>query len=200
MIVAADPIATPGPLTPDQLLSLPDSRTLELVNGQPVEIDVSRLSTRTEARIVRVLEGFVEQTPVAEVYTSGMIYRCFQNLAVDPNRMRRPDVSVLRLDRFRAIGDPNPGMLRIPPDLAVEVLSTHDVIADVDEKLFDYEIAGFPLVWVVNPVRRTVTVHPFPGKPFILTADDTITAESALPGFSCRVADLFLPPPSVGVP
>ena len=181
-------------LTPDDLLQLPGSRTLELVNGQPVEIEVSYLSSRTESRIVRILEGFVERSPMAAVFTSGMIYRCFQNLAVDPGRVWRPDVSVLRLDRFRAIGDANPGQLRIPPDLAIEVLSTHDLVADVDEKLMEYEIGGFPLVWVVNPVRQTVTVHPFPGKPFILAADDTITAEAALPGFSCRVGDLFPPP------
>jgi len=198
-MTAVAELASPAQrLTPDELLRLPNHRTLELVNGQGVEIEVSHLSSRTESRVVRVLEGFTEQSPVAVVYTSGMIYRCFQNLAVDPDRMRRPDVSVVRMDRFRAIGDPNPGVLRIPPDLAVEVLSTHDLIADVDEKLFEYEVGGFPLVWVVNPVRRTVTVHPFPGKPSILTAEDQITAESALPGFSCRVAELF--PPTVAVP
>ena len=197
MTAVAEPVALAQRLTPDELLRLPNHRTLELVNGQPVEIEVSYLSSRTESRIVRVLEGFIEHVPVAAVFTSGMIYRCFQKLAVDPNRMRRPDVSVLRLDRFQAIGDPNPGLLRVPPDLAVEVLSTHDVIADVDEKLFEYEVGGFPLVWVVNPIRQTVTVHPFPGKPFILSADDPITAESALPGFSCKVADLFPPAASV---
>ncbi len=197
MTAIADPVGQTPRLTPDELLGLPNSRTLELVNGQPVGTDVSHLSSRTESRIVSLLERFIEHTPVAVVYTSGMIYQCFQNLAVDPNRMRRPDVSVLRLDRFRSVGDLNPGLLRIPPDLAVEVLSTHDVVSAVDEKLFEYEIGGFPLVWVVNPVRRSVTVYPFPGRPFILTGDDPITAESALPGFSCPVSDLF--PPAVRV-
>jgi Uma2 family endonuclease len=81
----------------------------------------------------------------------------------------------------------------IVPDLAVEVISTNDTVGGVNEKLHEYREAGFPLVWVVDPMSRMVTVHPHLGKPFIRTGDDELTAEDALPGFVCKVNDLFPP-------
>ena len=181
-------------LNAEQFLLDPDSRWMELVNGHAVATKpVSHASSTTESQINFVLRAFVDRNPVAYVYSSGMSYQCFQNLVDDPDRMRRPDVSVVRRERFLALNNPNPGLLRIPPVLAVEVLSTHGTHTETDEKLAEYEVGGFPLVWVVDPIRRTVTVHPFPGKPYILTADDTITAEAALPGFACKVSDLFPP-------
>ena len=195
MLVATMPLVeTRTALTPDELLRQPDSRWLELVYGRTVDRrPKSHLSNRTVARIVRVLESFVERSPVAEVYTSGMSCRCFQHLTDDSDRMRRPDVSVVRRERFLALNDPNPGLLRIPPDLAVEVVSTHDVATEIDEKVAEYQGARVRHVWVVYPIVRRIIVYPTPGKPYILTEEDSITAEAALPGFACKVSDLFPP-------
>ena len=120
-----------------------------------------------------------------------MGYKCFQMLPEDPGRMRKPDVSVIRIERFRALPKKSPGYIPIAPDLAVEILSTNDVISEVDEKLLDYFAAGFPLIWIVNPILRTVTVYPNPGTPVILTKDHQTDAPDALPGFVCKVSDLF---------
>ena len=68
------------------------------------------------------------------------------------------------------------------PDLAVEVISPDDTAREIATKLREYRLAGFPLVWVVEPEQRIVTVYPNPGKPFTLSEDDEIRAESALPG------------------
>jgi Uma2 family endonuclease len=179
--------------TGDDLLQLPDNSTMELVDGQIVEKNVSLLSSRTEARITSLFTVFADQRQAAIVLPATMGYQCFQALVDDPDRMRKPDISVVKMDRYRALSDPNPGYMPIAPDLAVEVLSTNDVVRDVNEKLAEYRSAGFPLVWVVDPEARTVTVYPNPGKPFIRTEDDELTAEQALPGFVCRVNDLFPP-------
>ena len=64
----------------------------------------------------------------------------------------------------------------------------------MSRKVQEYRAAGFPLIWVVEPDLRTITVFPNPGKPFLLSEDDDIRAEAALPGFVCKVADLFPPP------
>jgi Uma2 family endonuclease len=54
-----------------------------------------------------------------------------------------------------------------------------------------YLRTGSRLVWVVDPQRRTVTVHRPIHDPLALGADDQLTGEDVLPGFECRVADLF---------
>ncbi len=105
--------------------------------------------------------------------------------------MRKPDVTVVRIERYRALPDPNPGYMPLVPDLAVEVLSTTDVISSINKKIFEYRTAGFPRVWIVDPIARTITVHTNPGNPVILTEEDVIDAPDALPGFSCKVAELF---------
>jgi Uma2 family endonuclease len=179
--------------TADDLLRLPDNNTMELVDGQILEKNVSSLSSLTELRIALILTAFTDRTGTGVVYPATMGYQCFQSVVDDPDRMRKPDVSVIKIDRYRKLPNSNPGYMPIVPDLAVEVLSTNDTIRIVNEKLFEYRSAGFPLVWVADPDTRTVTVYPNPGKPYILTGDDEITAENALPGFVCKISDFFPP-------
>ena len=86
--------------------------------------------------------------------------------------------------------DPNPGVMTIPPDLAVEVVSDNDLVYEVDAKVLEYLNAGFPLVWVLSPVARSVQVHTVGGST-LLGPKDRIDAGDLLPGWSCRVAELF---------
>ena len=50
------------------------------------------------------------------------------------------------------------GWGKIPPDLAVEVVSPNDSADALEEKLDDYQKVGVPLVWVIYPEPRTVKV------------------------------------------
>src|SRR5206468_3660091 len=56
------------------------------------------------------------------------------------------------------------------PILAVEILSPSDTQEDITDKVADYLAAGIPLVWVLEPVFRTVCVYQ-PGKePELITS------------------------------
>ncbi len=177
---------------PEDLLSMPDNSGMELVDGQIVEKEVSRDSSETEGIILAVIRFFLLSHPVAKVFPGSLGYTCFPD---DPGMMRKPDCTVVLLARLKELPAGDSGYMTIPPDLAVEVLSPNDVIYDVDKRIDEYFAAGFPLLWIADPIRRSITVHPLKGRPAIFTEDDEITAESALPGFRCRVGDLF--PPAV---
>ena len=84
--------------------------------------------------------------------------------------------------------------LRTAPDLAVEVVSPHDLAYDVDSKVEGYLQAGVRLVWVVNPAARTVRVHRPDGSSATLRPGDQLTGGEVLPGFHCLIRDLFLLP------
>ena len=183
----------PQRFTAEDLLGLADNSTMELVDGQIVEKNVSLLSSDTELQIGTLLRTFADRTGVAKVLPATMGYQCFQAVVDDPERMRKPDVSVIRMERIKKLANPNPGYMPIVPDLAVEVISTNDTVDGVNEKLAEYREAGFPLIWVVDPGPRMVTIYPLGGKPFIRVGDDELTAEQALPGFVCKVSDLFPP-------
>jgi Uma2 family endonuclease len=77
------------------------------------------------------------------------------------------------------------------PTLAVEILSPSDSVQDVDDKIEAYLGAGVPLVWVVQPRHRTVTVYRPDAVPPMFTHGDEIAAEPHLPGFRAAVAAIF---------
>ena len=64
------------------------------------------------------------------------------------------------------------------------------------EKVADYIAAGARLVWVVDPVGRTVVVHTSNGVEWLLSGDDAVSGEPVLPGFRLPLTRLFadLPP------
>ena len=50
---------------------------------------------------------------------------------------------------------------------------------------------GVELAWVVDPAARTVTVYQAVDDIQVLTEKDSLTGGNVLPGFECRVTDLF---------
>ena len=104
------------------------------------------------------------------------------------DRLVKPDVAFVlteRLPENRRKGSP------IPPDLAVEIVSPTDKHYDVTEKAFAYLKAGTRLVWVVEPVAKTVMVYRSETDFTLLTSEDTLTGEDVVKGFTCPVALLF---------
>ena len=188
------PLPVMNRVTPEELLRMPDNSTMELVDGQIVEKNVSMESSDIELEIGSRFRAFLRDHPVAKAFPASLGYQCFQNLRRDRERVRKPDCTVVRNDRLAALPEPDPGYMPIVPDLAVEVMSPGDTDRGITTKLREYRAAGFPLVWVVYPGQRIVTVFPLHGKPYTLSEDDEIRAESALPGFACRVSELFPPP------
>jgi Uma2 family endonuclease len=60
------------------------------------------------------------------------------------------------------------------------------------EKIRDDLRAGVPMVWVVHPERRTLTIYRGDDPtPLVLTETDVVENLPELPGFHCRVAEFF---------
>ena len=117
----------------------------------------------------------------------GASYRCYDD---DPNRVRIPDASFISSGRLDG-GEIPSGYLTIPPDLAVEVVSPSDRYGDVEDKAEEYLEAGVVVVWVINPSNRSVRIFRRDTRPEQLGPNDELTAEEIMPGFRCRVAELF---------
>ena len=102
--------------------------------------------------------------------------------------MVKPDiafVSTARLPENKRQASP------VAPDLAVEVVSPTDIQYRVTEKAFAYLDAGTRLVWVIEPVAKTVTVYRSKTDIKTLLCEDTLTGEDVVEGFSCQVVELF---------
>ncbi len=87
------------------------------------------------------------------------------------------------------------GHVRIPPDLAVEVVSPHDRVNELEDTIQEYLTAGVRLVWVVHPTNKTATVYRQNRTATHLGPEDSLDGEGVLPGFRCALADLYAEPP-----
>ena len=173
--------------TPDDLLAMPDGGAYELVNGQLVERRMSEESSWVAGEVYGRLREIVRGSNLGWVFPEGTGYQCFRE---DPGRVRKPDASFVRRDQLPD-GPVGTGYTRVPPDLAVEVVSPHDLAYEVENKIEEWLAAGVRQVWLVMPPARTVTVY-VPGvDPRRFRADETLTSPELFPGFECRVGDLF---------
>jgi Uma2 family endonuclease len=77
------------------------------------------------------------------------------------------------------------------PTLMVEILSPSSTEERTNEKIDAYMEAGVPLVWIIDPHDRTVTVYRPGAEPELFPASRELTAEPHLPGFRVPVAELF---------
>ncbi len=174
--------------TQDEYLRAAESPGVEFVHGQFVEKPRSMETSETEIAILSLLRIESLKKKSVRVFNQSVGYRCFPD---EPSRFRKPDASVVKSERLIGI-DPDATLLEIYPDLAVEVVSKNDTSYEVSAKVKEYLQAGFPLIWVVHPNTRTVSIHRGDGSVSALNEPDEITGESAFPEFKCKVSEFFI--------
>lgn len=173
--------------TPEDLLTMPGGEHCELVNGELVEKDMGLLTSIVAERLSRRLGAYIEENGLGWTPSPECGYQCFPDA---PLKVRKPDASFIsgtRLPEHRL----HEGHVGIPPDLAVEVISPHDNFSKVVLKAQEYLDAGVRLVWLVEPVTRSVQVFRADGSVSRLLSGDYLMGEAVVPGFSFLVDDLF---------
>src|SRR6185369_1718391 len=174
-----------SPATIDDLHRVPkDGQTYELVDGAIVVTPAGMRHSDVAARITVVLGTFVLSRDIGVVYTEGV------GIQLPTGNVRSPDVTFVgnaKLPGGRSPVDYG----KLVPDLIVEVLSPADTDAAIGGKLDEYRACGVPIVWVVDPARKCVSVHRADEPVAEYASDDVLTAEPVLPGFSCRVSQFF---------
>jgi len=142
------------------------------------------LHAQVQARIIELLAGFVRAHGLGQVLgDSGFL------LASNPDTVRGPDASFVTHDRWATTDRGR--FFRGAPDLAVEILSASNRSGEIHAKVADYLAAGARLVWIVDPKRRTVTVHETLLAPRRLGARDVLDGGDVLPGFAITVEAIF---------
>lgn len=111
-------------------------------------------------------------------------------LSRNPDRLRGPDVAMVRSERAPR-GKGAAGWLEGAPDLAVEVVGDAQTISEMTKKALEYLAAGARMVWLVDPEPRRIVLFTPPDHVRILGEDDTLEGGDVLPGFRCTVAELF---------
>jgi Uma2 family endonuclease len=190
-------IADKTPMTLEEFLALPDDGVdRDLINGvvrvwsKPGEDPMTRRNRFHSAvlsRLTHLLEDWIDSQPSPR----GAVFVGEVGCILRPGESGVGiDVAYLSPTQVARQGDQTT-MIDGPPTLAAEVLSPSNSQEEIDTKIKAYLTAGVPLVWVVHPTFRTVTIYRPDAKPTMVNDSGELTAEPHLPGFCCRVADLF---------
>jgi Uma2 family endonuclease len=172
---------------PEDLLTLPDMDSFELVDGQLVERNIGAKSVWVGGQLITAMNNHIHLHKLGWVWPSDASYQCFPD---DPEKVRRPDGSFIRLGRLPGEVLPR-GHIEIVPDLALEVVSPNDLFSEVEEKVEEYLGAGVRLVWVIDPELRRGWVYRPGGARTALGENDAFDGEDVLPGFRCRLGDVL---------
>jgi len=146
------------------------------------------LHGRIAGIIVRYLSIYAEEHDLGEVTGEVGYYP-----ADDRHTLLAPDVAFIR--KQAAPSDTHEKFVPRMPDLAVEISSPSNTLAELRRKAAVYLAKGTELVWLVLPERAGVEVwragaEGLPVSEFI-AQDGSLTGEQVLPGFTLDLQRLF---------
>jgi len=174
-----------APLTLEQFSKLPRGQERhELNRGELVTMPPPMsVHTLVALAVLEDLQAYLRQNPFGRAIPEAG-YVLFR----DPLTIRQPDVSVLTTERVRPSGYYFEGA----PELAVEVVSPSDSAEDLQIKIDQYLHAGAKQVWVLYPKTKQIHVFSLDLSNKVLNETQTLEGGDLLPGFSVKVADLFV--------
>jgi Uma2 family endonuclease len=174
-----------GSATVEDLLKTPkDGQKYELVDGEIVVSPTGMRHGEVALKISHTIATFLENNPIGRVYGTDV------GITFPNDNIRSPDVLFVRTEKLPG-GKSPVGFGELIPDLCVEVLSPSDSVRHVAQKIGEFLECGVPIVWLVDPGRKSVTVYRSLSQIEQYQGDDVITAEPILPGFSCPVSRFF---------
>lgn len=178
----------PGTATEDDAVELQDHEGLhcELVDGVLVEKDMASYKSLLGGMLVTLINIYLQSNPL------GIVLPGDGPLRILPTRMRMPDVSFIRWERFPGRKLPtNQRVYRVVPDLVVEILSAGNTRGEMDLKLSEYRRAGVPLIWYIDPHARSAVIYTADGRSGSIDEGGSLDGRDVLPGFTLILRDLF---------
>jgi Uma2 family endonuclease len=180
-------MATTRLFTIADLEQSPPEGEWELIDGELAPVHATSLkATTTALRIARIVGNHVD------AHDLGMMTGADGGFVLFPDRetLLVPNVAFIRKDRVPP-EEEHDRFPRLAPDMVVEVLSPTGRMASALGKISLYMEAGVEVVWLVDPVKRTVSALVEDDAPVRLSEHDDLTGGRVLPGFSIRISDLL---------
>jgi Uma2 family endonuclease len=169
---------------------LQDEPLFEILDGLKVEIShMSAFASIIASRLLGRLHFFLMSAPLGEAVMETLFH-----LALPKDRNRRPDVAFVSFERWPRSRprEMDENAWDVVPDLAVEVVSPHDLTEELQDKIDEYFRAGVRLVWVIYPKHARIHMYQSPSRVRALCRSDTLEGGDVLPQFRLSLTELFL--------
>jgi Uma2 family endonuclease len=173
--------------TDPELMALTDGNCYELVNGELVDMGNSgALHGYTCSILVMALMNYILPQKLGIILDSSTAFTM-----INGNK-QSPDISFVSRDKLQGLTELPDGFLDGAPDLAIEVLSPNNTIAEIDQKILEYFENGSRLVWVINLKLHYVLVYRSAQEPDrLLKQSDFLDGEDVIAGFTMPLSELF---------
>jgi Uma2 family endonuclease len=175
--------------TAEEYAELDDNRRTELVRGVVQVLGpVVPAAGSTAGEIAYAIRNYLETHPIGVAFA-----RTGYVTERDPDTVRGPAVSFMTYERAKEVkGDE---FAQVAPDLAIEVLLPSNTEQEIAKKVAEYLAIGARLVWISDPMKRTVTVLAPGALSHVLAGEEFLDGGDVLPGFRVEVKKLFRWPP-----
>lgn len=180
--MSQQPLEPVRPLTLAEWADRPEDEPGELVDGVLVEDEeVGYLHEVVVGWLIRVLGAWLAPR-------GGLVGASDARFGVSRTRGRKPDLSVY----FAGRKPPAEGLVTIPPDIMVEVVSRRprDARRDRVDKHKEYAAFGVRYYWIVDPAARTLEVFELGADGRYVTALVAGDGAVAVPGCESLTLDL----------
>lgn len=141
----------PDTITFEEFLSAYDGVHAEWVDGR---VYVMSPGNTPQSRLTRFLgsaiQHWAEEKQLGEVFVAPATVRMLEGSA------REPDVFFFSNEHLNRV---HKTYMEGPPDLVIEIISPDSRVRDRGEKFYEYEQAGVPEYWLIDPDRKKVEAH-----------------------------------------
>lgn len=180
-------IVTENPKTAAELLKISSTGRYELIKGVIYELSPPGMRHGVIAwKILQKIGTFIEKNKLGIITSSETGYK----LSSNPDTVRGPDGAFISNKRLEEIGIID-GYSTVMPDLAIEVNSPSDNYSRIYKKVQEWLLAGVSQVWVLEPDDRSIIIYYSNKKSLILEEEDELDGGDILPGFKCKIRDIF---------
>jgi Uma2 family endonuclease len=176
-------------VTAEQLESDRRYRECELWDGMPVVKEASGGSSPyVTFRLNTLLGNHLVERPLGWGGNAEVGFLLRRN----PDRVLSPDLAFVSFEKLPEL--PQHGFAQLVPDFVVEVRSPGQSWREVLEKGLIWASHGVSVVWLVDPVARTIVTLRPDAPPLEVGPGGSANAAPALPDFTVAVDDLFRRP------
>jgi Uma2 family endonuclease len=175
-----------GEWTEEDYFKLPETnRIIELSEGRLI---ISPSPTprhqRISGNLFPLIRNYVKSNSLGEVCYSPLDVRLWKG------KIRQPDIAFMSKEHKERITEELWGI----PDLVVEILSESTAKRDKGKKYREYQKAGIPEYWIVDPFQQTIDIYTLENKAYTLLGKygaGEIAYSKLLAGFQVAVNSVF---------
>jgi Uma2 family endonuclease len=173
----------------EQFLAHADAVWAEWIDG---EVFFMSPASDRHQDLVRFLSALLSL--FIEAHDAGWIRSApFSMYLPERPQSREPDLLFVRKERMDRIRST---YLEGPADLVVEIVSPDSVSRDRGEKFVEYEAAGIPEYWLIDPLREQCEPYHLDeqGRYHPMRLESGVLTSQAVPGFRLRIDWLWRKP------